>query len=352
MTIETFCPKSPEWNAIFDDLPNNQKDVFYSPGFADLCQSELYPEYAVKCAAFRKNGEAILYPYVERDMASLTGMPCFSGIKDISGLYGRGGLVLGNTNAERVSEFHDDIAGLFKEKNIFCGFDRFHPVLSNERCASQKTEIRDIGGFVVVDLSPRIDDIELSFLHSTRKHLRKADRNELTCAVHSSGHNIDIFLEIYYKTMDRCSANKFYYFKKSFFSKMEEKINGMFNFFYVLKDGKAVSCELVLHCGLYCHSFLGGTTAEAMPLCANHFLKREIIRFYKNLGCKYFLLGGGAQPNDGIFNFKKSFAPDGVFSSLIGCTILNAQIYGEVKNEFVKSNESISHNRFQFYDSN
>lgn len=352
MSIEVLSPQSPQWKSIYDRLPIEQKDVFYSPEFADLCQTELYSESVVKCATSLKNGDEILYPYVERDMGSLTGIPSLSGVKDISSLYGRGGLVVGTTNSERILRFHEEIGEYFHMNNIFCGFDRYHPIITNDRYAGIKTQMRDVGGFVVVDLSPPIEDIESSFVHSTRKHLRKADRNELSCVVESNGENINAFLDIYYKTMDRNAANGFYYFKKDFFCKLGEKMKGMFHFFYVLKDGKAVSCELVLHHGIYCHSFLGGTTSDAMPLCANHFLKREIVRFYKSRGCRYFLLGGGSQPNDGIFNFKKSFAPDGVLPSRIGFTIWNTQTYDKVRNEFIKANKAVVENRFQFYDPN
>jgi hypothetical protein len=43
----------------------------------------------------------------------------------------------------------------------------------------------------------------------------------------------------------------------------------------------------------------------------NDFLKWEIMCWAKNAGKRRFVLGGGASPNDGVFQYKLSFAPGG-----------------------------------------
>jgi hypothetical protein len=150
--------------------------------------------------------------------------------------------------------------------------------------------------------------------------------------------------------MDRNAANDFYYFPEAFFAGLPHYLRGKFLFFYAEHGGEIVSCELVLHHGAYSHSFLGGTWREALPLAANPLLKIAILEQMKALGCEYFLLGGGQAPDDGIFNFKKAYAPDGVLPSYVGGTIWQADTYEGLRQEMLTSGLPMAGNRFQFYD--
>jgi CelD/BcsL family acetyltransferase involved in cellulose biosynthesis len=85
--------------------------------------------------------------------------------------------------------------------------------------------------------------------------------------------------------------------------------------------GRVVASELVLLSGNAAYSFLGGTDSAAFRLSPNHLLKVEIIRWAAAQGKQWFVLGGGFQPNDGIFQYKRGFAPRGVISFHVGCKV-------------------------------
>ncbi len=352
MQFAVLKPDNPERAALFSRLPYDQQDVFYMPSFALLCQKSLNKLDEVLCAAMVVQNEVILYPFVKRDLARLTGVSGFDGLYDIISLYGRGGIVATRAASQHRASFHAAMAKYCQENSIVCGFDRYHPVIANDVFAASETKIMEVGGFVVVDMRPEMNTIESSFKQSVRKDLRKGERNGITCFAESNCDHLEDFLGIYYHTMERNEAQGFYYFSEEYFLILNELMQGQFHFFYAVADGKIVSCELVLHHGKYCHSFLGGTKRESLPLCANPILKRDILIFLKNIGCEYFLLGGGTQPNDGIFNFKKAYAPEGVYPNRIGGTIWDQQTYERIRAELTASGVAISANRFQFYDAN
>lgn len=291
-----------------------------------------------------------LYPFVKRNLTRLTGFSSAAGLYDITSLYGRGGIVGSSAALMDITPFHTAMAAYCRENAIVCGFDRFHPVIANDVRAAPDAKIMEIGGFVVVDMRPEMDVIENAFRQSVRKDLRKAERNGITCFCESNCDHLKEFLDIYYHSMGRNSAAEFYYFSEEYFAALGKEIPGQFHFFYAVAGNDIVSCELVLHHGKYCHSFLGGTKREALPLCANPILKREIIRFFKGQGCAYFLLGGGTKPDDGVYNFKKAYAPEGVLPSRIGGTIWDHQAYERLKAELSFAGVVIPGNRFQFYD--
>lgn len=292
----------------------------------------------------------MLYPFVKRNLARLTNFPNSSGLYDITSLYGRGGIVGSLIALTDIISFHTAMAAYCHENAIVCGFDRFHPIIANDICATPDAKMMEIGGFVVVDMRPEMGAIENAFKQSVRKDLRKAERNGITCFAESNCDHLKEFMDIYYHTMGRNLATEFYYFNEEYFVTLDKEIPGQFHFFYAVAGDDIVSCELVLHHGKYCHSFLGGTKREALPLCANPILKREIIKFFKDQGCEYFLLGGGSKPDDGIFNFKKAYAPENVLPSRIGGMIWNHQAYGQLRKDMSSAGVAVPANRFQFYD--
>lgn len=350
MSLQILKPGSAEWTSLFAKLPMEQQDVFYSPEFAQLCQDTINRDHEVLCAAIATDGGAILYPFAKRNLASLTRLPGFDGFHDITGLYGRGGVVGSPRALADIGTFHAAMAGYCDKESIVCGFDRFHPLIGNDAYAAPGARVMDIGGFVAVDMRPALDEIERSFRHSVRKDLRKAERNGISCFAEPNCDHLEDFLDIYYHTMDRNAATEFYYFSEGYFLALAKQMPGHFHFFYAVAEGEIVSCELVLHHGKYCHSFLGGTRKQALPLCANPLLKREIIAFLKDRGCEYFLLGGGIRAADGMFKFKQAYAPEGVYPSRIGGMIWNPDIYRKLRDETAKAGIAVPVGRFQFYD--
>jgi len=352
MAFSILTPDHAEWATLFDRLPPKQRDVFYTPSFARLCQRTLNRNDEVLCAALWDKDTAVLYPFAKRDLGRLTALEAFAGHCDITGLYGRGGLVATGANPETLAAFHAAMADYCRASNIVCGFDRYHPVMANEAHAAAETRVMDIGGFVVVDLRPPLEAIQESFKPSVRKDLRKAERNDIRCFSEADDAHLADFLDIYHGTMARNAASEFYYFSAEYFATLCQTIPGQFHFFYALAGEAIVSCELVLHHGKYAHSFLGGTRRESLPLSANPMLKWEIIRTLKAQGCEHFLLGGGTHPDDGIFQFKKAYAPEGVLPSRIGGTIWDFDAYQRLKEAMTAAGIAIPQNRFQFYDLN
>ncbi len=350
MKLSIFKSEDSEWKKLFESLPADQQDVFYSPAFANVCQQTINREDEVLCAAGLSREGTLLYPFVKRSVSRLTGLKKYTGYYDITGLYGRGGIIGSSEALADSNSFYNAMHDYCRNNAIICGFDRFHPVLANQVYTSPAEKVMEVGDFVVLDVRPSLDDIKKNFKHSVRKSLRKAERNGVTCFAEANADHLDDFINIYTDTMDRNSAGSFYYLDKDYFAAVCREMPGQFHFFYAAVDNEIVACELVLHHGRFCHSFLGGTKRKALKLCANHMLKYEIIKLMKQRGCEYFLLGGGYCPDDGIFNFKKAYAPDSVYSSFIGGMVWDDETMGNIKIDMLANGNELSTGRFQFYD--
>lgn len=149
--------------------------------------------------------------------------------------------------------------------------------------------------------------------HKVRKNVNKARRNGCTVTRTTADPDLDAFLAIYTGTMQRRGASERYYFDRSFFARLTDELAGSWAIYTVHDStGAPVSVELVLTSPAWSYSYLGGTVQEAFPLAPNDLLKHQVVDDTRDRGARGYTLGGGATPGDGIFRYKRSFAPDGV----------------------------------------
>ena len=225
-----------------------------------------------------------------------------------------------------------------KSEHIISSFFRLHPFLSEYQIKSLKN-IRNERKIIVLPLDSQLDTITKAFKHGTRKSLRKAREFDVKVKSYSKI-PIDQFYEIYNETMDRNNASPFYYFDKLFFSRLNQ-LSNCHKTYIAFLNGKPISVEVVLYSKNYWHSFLGGTLVKEIKKCPNILLKYSIIKDAIQNGALYFILGGGHRSNDGVFNYKKSFSPDGELPFNIQCNIHLEKEYKRLINNW----ESYSNNR-------
>ena len=332
-----------KWREIVKSF--NKYDVFY------------LPEY-VEALKIHGDGEPILFYYndgktkamnviMKRDIAKTE----FFKDKieenkyfDLSSPYGYGGFIIEGEDYKKVNESYEEYC---KKNNIICEFVRFH-LLENYQ-EKYSGEAINIKHNIIRKLNMPPEEMLMDFEHKVRKNIKKANRNNLQIQIDTTGETLDNFLEIYYSTMDRNNAEQEYYFDKSFFEKINEMKENV-AYFNVLYEGKIISTELVIYSPNNCYSYLGGTLSEYFDLRPNDFLKYEIIKWAYSKGIKNFILGGGyGGEDDGIYRYKKSFSPNGIYDFYIGKNIFNEKIYAELVKIREESGKIENTNFFPLY---
>ncbi|HEY0694777.1 MAG TPA: GNAT family N-acetyltransferase [Kribbella sp.] len=175
------------------------------------------------------------------------------------------------------------------------------------------TEVVDTSVNVVVDLQRTPDELWAQYEHKVRKNVKKALRAGCTVRRDDELEDMQSFLDVYRSTMIRRGAAARYHFDRAFFGKLSRELAGNYSVFSVLdNEGQVVSVEFVLESDHFLYSFLGGTRAEAFSISPNDLLKHEVVLHGQRTGRRGFVLGGGYEPGDGIFRYKRSFDPSGV----------------------------------------
>lgn len=248
---------------------------------------------------------------------------------DVTTPYGYGGPVIvdGTATPELLEAYYSAWAEYCKAEGIVAEFIRFHLFDNTQLREAFPGEIIHATENVVRRLGDSMDDMWMEFEQKVRKNVKRAQSNELTVTTDGTGEQLDAFLDIYYKTMERNEAKSFYYFDRVYFQAIIDTLPGQFMFFHVWKNDVVVSTELVLCSERYVYSFLGGTLDEYYPMRPNDLLKYEIIKWSKETGHQAFILGGGYGANDGIYKYKKAFAPGDDVPFFVGRKVWNEEVY-------------------------
>lgn len=166
---------------------------------------------------------------------------------------------------------------------------------------------------VVVNLQHSYSEQWRRYAPKVRKNVNKALRAGLRVDVGTAFNDLEEFVALYAATMDRQNASAWYRFDLAFFTGLTTSLPANYLAAEV-RDvaGRLISAELVLISDNRAYSFLGGTYPDAFLFAPNDLLKHAVINHVRQLGYIEYVLGGGLTAQDGIFRFKRAFAPSGV----------------------------------------
>ena len=310
-----------KWDSIVKSFENY--DVFYLSSYAKAFQ--LTKAGIPLLLYYSDCSSRAINVIMKRDIATAA---CFNGkiptnkFFDISSPYGYGGfLIEGDRQAGEIEKSYN----VFCQSNgIISEFVRFQ-LFNNYQNHFQGTVESKMSN-VVRTLDLPLDEIQREFEHKVRKNIKRAENSKLNVICDSAGKYLDQFLEIYHNTMRRTGAAESFFFPLEFFDRINQ-MNGNYIYFHAMLDKQIISTELVLFGKENCYSFLGGTNQDFFHFRPNDYLKYHIILWAKKMLLKRFILGGGYGEDDGIFKYKKSFAPNGIKPFFTGKKIFDQDAY-------------------------
>jgi hypothetical protein len=312
------------WRRAHADWPT--REAFAHPAYLSLFAGERDEPLA----AYAETGSGpVLYPFILRPVATGTPGPARF---DITSAYGYAGAYrrtpVDEADAKQFWAAFDEFC---RDRHVVSEFTRLS-LFEQERLAHPgRVEPRLVN--VVRDLRVPEDEIWRGFEHKVRKNVNKARRSGVVIEVDEVGARLDDFLRIYAGTMDRRGASAGFYFPREFFQTIVEQMPGQFAFFHALHEGRVVSTELVLVSAHTLYSYLGGTDRDAFDLRPNDQLKFEVCRWGRERAKRRFVLGGGHAPDDGIFRYKRAFAPEGLVPFSVGTRVLDEREYARLRDE-------------------
>ncbi len=271
---------------------------------------------------------AVLYPVTLRELSALPWTSDAEDACDLLSPYGYGGAhCYGNYDLED-RRFWGRFDAWAKSRRVVSSFDRLS--VFPDDLLPMPGKIIPRSDNIVRSLDTPIDTLWMEYEHKVRKNVKRAQARGVEVTVHRDMSTLDEFLSVYQTTAERRSFEPFYRWNSEFFSSLLAGLGGSYAMFHARVGGVVVSSELVLASRRRGYSFLGGTRADAFSLRPNDLLKHRIIEWLAETGREAYCLGGGLEAGDGIFRYKRSFAPQGRVPFCTAERILDTAVVDEL----------------------
>ena len=317
--LEAATPGQYEkWMKIWADWP--QREVFAHPEYVNLFAREC--DCAI-CAIQESSDGLIILPMILRPLSAEVWAEEGNEHYDLVAPYGFGGpYVAGRYDME---DFWRNFQDWAIKTGVISAFFRFSPFAADIRELIDSVETN--GGNVIRSLTEGCEGIWMDYKHPVRTCVRCAEQNGVTVEFDETGKSIAAFIKIYYRTMKRLHATQRYYFPEEFFCKIVKNLSGQFFLSNAMYQGKVIACKLVLSSQNHIYPFLGGADESFFNLNPNQLLDTHIFYWGVEHEKKTCVLGGGYDGYDGVFQYKKKFAPAGVVHYLVGKHIFDRVAY-------------------------
>ena len=325
--------QSNEWDAIVKTFKHY--DTFWLSGYT-------------KAFRLHGEGEPLLVYYEDREIKGINVVmkrdiakcELFEGILpentyfDFSTPYGYGGWLIQSAD-EQHSDADVDPQPLFKAYEDFCKqngvvseFVRFHPVIGNHAMAASAYETVVRGPVVTMETSD-VDEIWENITSKNRNVIRKAQKNGVKICCGRSKELFEEFRDVYNETMDRDSADSYYYFGEEFYDSILNDLSENAQIFYAVYEDKMVAASIFLMANGKINYHLSGYRAQYARLASTNLLLYEVAKWGCKNGYQSLYLGGGVgSEEDSLFRFKKAFyRAEDSRRFVIGKKIFNHEVY-------------------------
>ena len=325
LTVYTL-EQSEKWDAVVRSF--KEYDVYWFSGY-------------VKAFWIHGDGEPLLFHYengdtrginvvMKRDLADDPHFDKLVGKEqyfDFSTPYGYGGWLI---EGENTKELFDAYSSWLQNNGIVCEFVRFHPMLQNHSKCSEFYTVTQLGEVVHMDLS-KPEVIWENIISKNRNVIRKAIKNGVIIYNGRFPEIYEKFRIIYNSTMDKDSADKYYYFEKEFYDSVLNDLPGNAQVFWAEKDKNVIAASIMLAANGRMNYHLSGSLRQFSSLAPNNLmLYKAALWGYAN-GYRTLNLGGGVgSGEDSLFKFKRAFYKGPLNRFHIGKRIFSQEKYDEL----------------------
>lgn len=330
-TLKLISSNSEEWDSYLSDIPH---DFFHTRSCHLIHENSTDTAWL---AVVEQGDRRIVWPYIMRPIDER------GELFDVTSVYGYPGPLC--HGLKDGSEFEMDawrsILALWREQNVISAFTRFSPVLANQEWLTRLREVMPetastggpvrMGSTVLIDLSGDQDTIRGRYERSVRGKLRRAAGAGIETEWDPSWRYFDDFLRVYYGTMKRNQASRFYLFSTQHFRTFKE-ISGDHTCLLVARiRDEVVGGAMLIEYGGVVNLYLLGSDERFAALSPSTTIIDEVQRWAQARGNRYVHLGGGrgGSEDDTLFKFKRKFSQD-IRPFYTGRWIINEREYASL----------------------
>ena len=317
-----------KWKKTLSLLSDELQDIYFYPEYVGMykfikgTKSLLF--------TFKEEENIWLHPFllqpIDSDAFSLNGGPWF----DIESAYGYGGPLSNTEDKDFLDNANEQFSEWCMENNVVAEFVRFHPVIENEKWASEFHSIKQLRYTLSVKPEGREEHIYNN--PKVRNMIKRTKKNNINVHKISIDQYFQSFVDVYHQNMERVNADKYYHFNTNYFSELKKLVNKNGYLVGAIKDEELIGASIFLFGKTNLHYHLSATGDQCdIPGVSNSLIDAGIHICRKNTMNLLHLGGGNSNSeNDNLYKFKKSMGNmEHTYS--IGWRIHHLDIYNQLK---------------------
>ncbi|MCR4740302.1 MAG: GNAT family N-acetyltransferase [Lachnospiraceae bacterium] len=324
--VEAFI--SAGWDQYLDLFKAEEKDIYYTEGYVKLYDQDGGVPLCVIC---REDDGILLMPFIRKSIGDNF---------DFETPYGYGGPISNTKDREWINAALAAMTGLFRGEGYICGFYRFHPLLNNAEICKDRIKVIYDRKTVFMDLTPEEEEIWNTQINAKcRNKIRKAEKAGLVFSVEDDPSSLKEFIKLYNGTMERLSADDFYFFEDSYYQNFENALKGEYFLGTVRSEGEMICASLFMIYGDGAHYHLAGSNNENRITGSNNLMLWRAAGELRKRGVRTFHLGGGSDSmeDNSLFVFKSSFSKH-TADYYIGRSVFNEDAYEKICRKWESEN--------------
>jgi len=285
-----------QWDYYYSML--TKKSIYCSWDYlkaAEQVEKKTYAELAI----FESNDLLCFHPYIKRNI------PLQPEYYDLISPYDFGGFWFNTIekHAQKVvlSQFLDQFRIYCDKSNIVSEFIRLCPFIDLPDTSFYSLTF--VENNIIIQLKKKWHEISGQYHSSLKRNLKKANSFDL-CV--NKNITIDDFIKLYYQNLDVLNSEPYYYFPKSFLS----KISNLEIIAVEDTDGTLCAAQAYLTDNNIIYYYLGASNRNMLIKRPNDFLFNYIISDAKRRGYRILHMGGGR--SESLLRFKKKFSKETV----------------------------------------
>ena len=289
---------APRWTSLLRQTPY---DFYHLPAYVAQCAAN---DRGQARALYVEDGaRSMLLPLIVRDIPG-------SEHRDATSPYGYPGPIgRGTDDPSFLSEALTAGVSALRAAGIVSLFVRLHPML-NVSPPEGVGEVVLHGHTVGIDLTLPEAALWAQMRHNHQRDIKKADRAGLVARIDADFEQFGAFKRVYRATMDRRSADEYYYFGDDYFDGLRRALGERLHLCVVEKDDAVAAAGLFVETDGIVQYHLGGTDAAFARAEPSKMMIHFATGWAKERGNRHFHLGGGVGgADDSLLYFKLGFSP-------------------------------------------
>lgn len=314
---------SEHWNQYLSLYKPEQKDAYYTEEYVKLYETD---SERAHCYVYTEGDNCFLMPFLSRSF-SHKGETYY----DFETAYGYGGPIYNTDDSDFIQNAWKAFMKYANDNHYVCGFVRFHPLLNNIEGFEKVGKLFLDRKTVAIDLSEGIDAAWMNEIHTKNRNvIKKGEKNGLKFIVDDNYERLPEFIDLYNSTMDKLSAEDFYYFQNTYYENLKTNIKDSF-LGLVENQGKIIAAAIFFYSLPYGHYHLAGSDKNALSLSPNNFLLWNAAKELAGRGVQTFHLGGGTdgREDNSLFQYKRKFSKS-EYQFSFGKLMFNQEVYDSV----------------------